>query len=106
MVKPRIDMLPRILTGLVVSAFVTSAGMFLPLMLHGIRNLPWETVFSVGCYFTWFFRHILGEHLEGLLGLFVWPLAVIVLLWIASFRILRASVGARVAQPQGSSFLF
>jgi hypothetical protein len=66
-------------------------------MLHGIRNLPWEAVFGFGCYVTWFFRSILGERLEGLLGLFVWPLAVIVLLWVTSFRLLRAGSYARVA---------
>ena len=96
-------MLTRILTGLVVSASATSAGCFLPLMLHGIRNLPWEAVFGFGCYVTWFFRNILGEHLEGFLGLFVWPVAVIVLLWVTSFRILRAGLYARVA---AASFFF
>jgi hypothetical protein len=94
---PRDSMLAGMLTGFIVSACATSAGMFLPFMLRGVRNLPWEAVFGFGCYVTWFFRTIPGERLEGLLGLFVWPGAVIVLLWITSFRIVRAGSYARVA---------
>ena len=71
--------------------------MFSPFVLHDIRNLPWEALFGFGFYVTGFFRSTLGEHLEGLLGFFVWPIAVIVLLWVTSFRILRAGLYARVA---------
>jgi hypothetical protein len=94
-------MLTEIVTGLVVSVLATSAGMFLPDMLHGIRNLPWEVAFGLGCSLTWYSRNIVGEHIEGLLGLVVWPVIVIVLLWVASFRLARAGVYARVVAASG-----
>jgi predicted benzoate:H+ symporter BenE len=89
-------MVTRILSCLIVSALAVFAGIILPFLQHGIRNLPWEAVFGLGCYFTWFFRHILGEHLEVVFGLLVWPVAVIILLWVASFRIFRARIRVRV----------
>jgi hypothetical protein len=74
----------RILVGLACSALATVAGMFLPFILHGIRNLPWEIVFGSAFYVTWFFRSVLGERLEYLIGGFLWPGAVIALVCCCS----------------------
>lgn len=64
--------------------------MFLPLILHDIRNLPWEVVFGSAFYVTWFFRSVLGERLEYLVGGFLWPSTVIALVWFAAARLCTA----------------
>ncbi len=86
----------RILVGLVCSALAAIAGMFLPFILHGARNLPWEVVFGAAFYVTWFFRNVLGERLEYLVGGFLWPGAVIALVWFAGARIYSASLQVRL----------
>jgi len=76
--------------------------MFLPFILHGVRNLPWEVVFGSAFYVTWFFRSVLGERLEYLVGGFLWPGAVITLVWFAAARLCTASRYVRLT----SLFLF
>jgi len=78
------------------------AGMFLPFILHGVRNIPWEVVFGSAFYVTWFFRSVLGERLEYLVGGFFWPGAVIALVWFAAARLCTASRYLRLT----SLFLF
>ena len=92
----------RILVGLVCSAFAAVAGMFLPFILHGVRNLPWEVIFGSAFYVTWFFRSVLGERLEYLVGGFLWPGAVIALVWFSAARLCTASRYVRLT----SLFLF
>ena len=65
--------------------------MFLPLIVHGVRNLPWEFIFGSAYYVTWYLRSLLGECLEGLVGGVLWPLVVIALIWFASARVCAAS---------------
>ena len=88
----------RILVGFSCSALATTAGMFLPFILYGIRNLPWEVIFGFGFYVTGVFRSSdLGERLDGFIGGGVWPLAVITFVWYAGFRIWAAGTFARLA---------
>jgi hypothetical protein len=70
--------------------------MFLPFVLHGIRNLPWEVVFGFAYYVTGFFRRSgIGEHADGFVGGILWPLAVIALVWFAASRVCKAGTFAR-----------
>jgi hypothetical protein len=73
----------------VVAAVATSAALILPLVIHGLRNVPWEILFGFGCYVTGFFRGILGERFEGFLGLILWPLILFPLLWWAAYSSFR-----------------
>ena len=83
--------------GFLCAALATIAGVFLPFMLHGIRNLPWEVIFGSAFYVTWFFRSVLGEHLEGLVGGVLWPFVVIASVWYAGSRVCAASRFVRLA---------
>jgi hypothetical protein len=70
----------------------------LPLIVHGVRNLPWEVVFGFAYYVTGFFRSSqLGYRLDGLIGGIFWPLLVIVLVWFAASRICAAGAFVRAA---------
>jgi hypothetical protein len=87
----------RILAGFLCSALASIAGMFLPFILHGVRNLPWEVIFGFAFYITGFFRSALGEHLEAFIGGVLWPFAVIALVWFAGARLWAAGRLARLA---------
>ena len=87
----------RLFAGLLCSALATLASMFVPFVLHGVRNLPWELIFGAGFYVTWFFRDILGERLEGFLGGVLWPAAVIAFVWYGAFRLCGAGRFVRFA---------
>ena len=94
--KPPRDYRP-ILVGFSCSALATIAGIFLPLVIHGVRNLPWEVAFGFAYYVTGLFRSSgLGERLDGFIGGIVWPLAVIVIVWFAAFRLCTAGTLARI----------
>jgi hypothetical protein len=96
-VKPARDY-RRILAAFVCSAFAAIAGIFLPLIIHGVRNLPWEFAFGFAYYVTGFFRGSeLGERLDGFIGGIVWPLAIIVIVWFAASRLCTAGTVARLA---------
>ena len=88
----------RIFIGFLCAALATTVGMLLPLIVHGVRNLPWEVVFGFAYYFTGFFRSSqLGYRLDGLIGGILWPLVVIAFVWFAASRICAAGAFVRVA---------
>ncbi len=88
----------RIFIGFLCAALATTAGVLLPLIVHGVRNLPWEVVFGFAYYVTGFFRSSqLGYRLDGLIGGIFWPLLVIVLVWFAASRICAAGAFVRAA---------
>lgn len=70
--------------------------MFLPFLLHGIRNLPWEVVFAFAYYVSGFFRSGIGERVDGFLGGILWPFAVFALVWFAASWICKAGTFARL----------
>jgi hypothetical protein len=85
------------LVALTCSALAAFAGMFLPFIIHGVRNLPWEVVFGFAFYITGFFRSSdLGYRLDGIVGGVLWPLAVVGVVWFAASRICTAGTLARV----------
>ena len=64
--KPSRDYGP-ILVGFACSALATIAGIFLPLIIHAVPNLPWEVAFGFAYYVTGFFRSGgLGERFDGI----------------------------------------
>jgi len=76
----------------------TTAGMLLPLIVHGARNLPWEVVFGFAYYVTGFFRSSqLGYRVDGLIGGIFWPLLVIAFVWVAASRVCTSGAFARAA---------
>jgi len=92
--------LPRpacIFIGFICAVLAAVAGILLPLIVHGVRNLPWEIIFGSAFYVTWFFRSALGERFEGLIGGVLWPLVVFGFVWFAASRICAADAFVRVA---------
>jgi predicted benzoate:H+ symporter BenE len=87
----------RVFVGLLCAALATVAGIFLPFILHGVRNLPWEVIFGAGFYITWFLRDVVGERIEGLLGGLLWPVVVIASVWYSTFRLCGTARVVRVA---------
>jgi hypothetical protein len=86
----------RLLIGFSCSAVAAIAGMFLPFIVHGVRNLPWEAVFGSAFYVTWYFRSVLGERVELLVGGLLWPVAVIALVCFAACRLCTAHPTVRL----------
>ena len=87
----------RVVVGFACAALAAIAGIFLPLMLPGIRNLPWEAIFGSAFSVTWYLRGVVGERLEGFLGGVLWPLAVIACVWFAASRLCVAGRLVRFA---------
>jgi hypothetical protein len=76
----------------------TTAGILLPLIVHGVRNFPWEVVFGFAYYVTGFFHSSqLGYRLDGLIAGIVWPFLVIAFVWFAASRICAAPALIRAA---------
>ena len=89
--RPQNAMPMRLAGGFCVAMLGASAGILLPLALHGVRNVPWEVLFGFGCYVTGFFRGIVSERLEGFLSLIAWPLILFGLMWCGACRAFRLS---------------
>jgi hypothetical protein len=89
-----------------VAAFL---GMFLPVAVYEsfrndsfeLHNVFWESVFGIGFYaaswYCYLFSHeYVGSRVVGLVGTLLWPLVAIVITFLVSRRVLRASPRVRL----------
>jgi hypothetical protein len=81
----------RLVAAFLAATVASSAALIMPLVIHGIRNIPWEMLFGFGWYISGFFRDTLNERFEGFLGLILWPLLLFPLLWWAAYSAFRLS---------------
>jgi hypothetical protein len=87
----------RLFVGFLCATLAALAGMFMPFVFHGVRNLPWEAVFGLAFSVTWYLRALVGERLEGFLGGILWPLVVVACVWLAASRVCAAGRFAQLA---------
>lgn len=89
--------LSRAGVSLLFAALAAFAGIFLPFLQFGVRNLPWELIFGSAFSITWYARGILGEQLEAFVSGLLWPAGIFAFVWFAASRVCRAPRAVRLA---------
>jgi hypothetical protein len=89
-----------ILLPLAIALTTFAFGILLPMMAE-LRNLVWESIYGIGfsgtAWFCYFFNFDWATRRPvGLVGVIIWPLLTMAVVFIASRRILRRSLRTRL----------
>jgi drug/metabolite transporter (DMT)-like permease len=93
-----------VIVPLVIALVVAFCGMFLPITMYGkpfeLHNVVWEFIFGIGFYAAAFVSNVFSFEYTSrpvaLVGMGLWPLFVMVIVFLTSRRVLRSSRNARL----------
>lgn len=101
---------------LVIALVAAFAGMFLPIAAYEVthsetfhpHNVFWESIFGIGFYVAAFVCHAFSQQYilsraVGVVGMLLWPLLMIIVIFLASRFVLRRSFRTRLIW--GTAFL-
>jgi hypothetical protein len=110
MTSPRVKRFALFVGPPIAITFVAAFfGIFLPVAVYEsfhndsfeLHNVFWESVFGIGFYAASWYCHLsshqyIGDRMVGLVGTLLWPLVAIIMTFLISRRVLRASRRTRL----------
>jgi hypothetical protein len=94
---------------IVIALVAAFFGMFLPVAVYEgfhndsfeLHNVCWESIFGIGFYAASWYCHLLShayvmDRTVGLIGMLLWPLVAIIIIFLVSRRVIRASQRTRL----------